>query len=252
MPILVTCSCGQKLSAPDAAAGKTARCPKCGKVLQVPSNTKSIASPSAKGGTSAKSTSPKSQGGVDQKVWDELGLFAPTEGVECPQCHAELPKHAVLCIHCGYDFKTGRRLKTLGLGAQIEDEEPKVDLEPSKTEVDKMLDFAERELANEPLRQDMGYGTPTSAWLIFAVMLIVFALAVGAGVVFFNYMEGDAAKEKNKSSWVTPPSSGLLSFRWRARGQPERVQNAPRRLVVIREADKSKTLTESYRWGLNS
>ncbi len=36
MPIKVTCSCGKTLTAPDAAAGKRAKCPGCGQVITVP------------------------------------------------------------------------------------------------------------------------------------------------------------------------------------------------------------------------
>lgn len=37
MPIVVTCpSCPTKLSAPDGAAGKQVRCPKCGAAAPVP------------------------------------------------------------------------------------------------------------------------------------------------------------------------------------------------------------------------
>lgn len=36
MPIAVACSCGVKLKAPDAAAGKRVKCPKCGSPVSVP------------------------------------------------------------------------------------------------------------------------------------------------------------------------------------------------------------------------
>ena len=36
MPIKVTCSCGKTLTAPDAAAGKRAKCPGCGQVITIP------------------------------------------------------------------------------------------------------------------------------------------------------------------------------------------------------------------------
>src|SRR4029077_19974431 len=37
MPISIACSCGAKLRAPDAAAGKTVACPKCKARVSVPS-----------------------------------------------------------------------------------------------------------------------------------------------------------------------------------------------------------------------
>jgi hypothetical protein len=36
MPISVTCACGRKLKAPDAAAGRMAKCPECGAAVPVP------------------------------------------------------------------------------------------------------------------------------------------------------------------------------------------------------------------------
>lgn len=30
----------------------------------------------------------------------------------CPQCHADMPKDAVLCVQCGYDARSGQRLRT--------------------------------------------------------------------------------------------------------------------------------------------
>lgn len=39
MPIAITCtSCGSRINAPDAAAGKKAKCPKCKAVVSIPSN----------------------------------------------------------------------------------------------------------------------------------------------------------------------------------------------------------------------
>ena len=36
MPIPISCSCGARMSAPDTAAGKRVKCPKCGAALAVP------------------------------------------------------------------------------------------------------------------------------------------------------------------------------------------------------------------------
>ena len=44
MPFTITCDCGKKLTAPDGAAGKRAKCPICGNPVQIP---KRAASPAA-------------------------------------------------------------------------------------------------------------------------------------------------------------------------------------------------------------
>lgn len=46
MPIGVTCSCGVKLQAPDTAAGKGVKCPKCASVVKVPAGVK-VGAPAA-------------------------------------------------------------------------------------------------------------------------------------------------------------------------------------------------------------
>ncbi len=41
-------------------------------------------------------------------------LSAASEGAQrCPDCGAELPSGAVLCVTCGYHLKEGRRLETV-------------------------------------------------------------------------------------------------------------------------------------------
>ncbi len=37
---------------------------------------------------------------------------SPTEA-RCPECGADLPPGAVLCVNCGYDLREGRRLETV-------------------------------------------------------------------------------------------------------------------------------------------
>lgn len=197
MAVRVTCPCGQKLSVPDEAIGRPVKCPKCQAVFVVRAGqaTEKSASPPAEveGRPGRKSSAPATAPAHDS-VFDELGLAAKPEGIECPECHAHLPVNAVLCVQCGYSFQLGRKLPTLGLeSTAVRQTEGK-----PKTEVEKMLDFAERELANEPLRQDLGYGSAASAWLIFAAMLLVAAAVIAGGVMFFNYMEGNAGKEDGK------------------------------------------------------
>src|SRR5688572_7061931 len=69
--ITLACSCGQQLRTDDGLAGKRARCPACGSILDVPApqaaDTSAIASPALKtqGPSNPVSTSP-SPGGVLQ------------------------------------------------------------------------------------------------------------------------------------------------------------------------------------------
>ena len=83
MAILVSCSCGKRLQAPERLAGKQAKCPGCGKVLEVPE--------------------------VDAE--DSSGAYALAEDTdrECPECGRKAKAEARSCSYCGLDLHTGRK-----------------------------------------------------------------------------------------------------------------------------------------------
>lgn len=68
--IPVSCQCGQRFAAKAVLAGRTVKCPKCGVPLKIPPQSRQL----------------------------------------CPECQAEMPSDAVLCVHCGYHRKLGRRI----------------------------------------------------------------------------------------------------------------------------------------------
>ena len=71
--------------APDAAAGKRVKCPGCAAPVEV-------AAPEE----------------------DDGGTYgAADDSQQCPKCRHELPKDAVLCVNCGLNLKTGKKLKTV-------------------------------------------------------------------------------------------------------------------------------------------
>jgi DNA-directed RNA polymerase subunit RPC12/RpoP len=83
----VQCQCGKKLQAKAALAGKTARCPACGQSVTLPAPPPpptTVASPAA---------------AADK---------------ECPRCFAMAPAAQILCLSCGYDFRTGKTVKVSG------------------------------------------------------------------------------------------------------------------------------------------
>lgn len=77
--------CGQHLEAPPEMAGETVECPQCGTRLEIPSLTKTtlIAPPPS-----------------------------PAAGQKCPECGADMAADAVLCIHCGFHQKLGKKIDT--------------------------------------------------------------------------------------------------------------------------------------------
>lgn len=74
--IVVPCGCGKKLRVKSELGGRKVKCPACGGVVAVP-----LATPIP-----------------DEKV--------------CPDCLATVPNAAVLCVHCGVDFRTGKHFAT--------------------------------------------------------------------------------------------------------------------------------------------
>ena len=98
--ITVQCTCGKRLKAPASAAGKKAKCPKCGSVVRI----------------DAPPPPPEEEGvlGLDA-LYDlaekEAQVAAQQEAtapatVRCPSCGSALQADAVLCVNCGYDLRT--------------------------------------------------------------------------------------------------------------------------------------------------
>jgi DNA-directed RNA polymerase subunit RPC12/RpoP len=98
--ISVHCACGKKLKAPATAAGRKAKCPACGNVLVI--------------------EAPPPPPGENDPL-DALYDLAETEksaaasnqvddSPRCPKCGSATAPGAVLCVNCGYDFRTKRKV----------------------------------------------------------------------------------------------------------------------------------------------
>ncbi len=83
MSIELRCSCGKRLSVDDEQAGRKVRCPACQGMLRVP-------------GTATEH--------------DGYGMEASRK---CPSCRREWPEDTVVCINCGYNFETGKKMETV-------------------------------------------------------------------------------------------------------------------------------------------
>jgi hypothetical protein len=83
MSIEITCpNCSRKLRVRDDKAGRQIKCPGCGDAIPVPA--------------------------ADA----EEGAYDLAEAVTCPSCRRGLAKGAVVCVECGYDFRTRRKHRT--------------------------------------------------------------------------------------------------------------------------------------------
>jgi hypothetical protein len=105
MPIAAECkSCHKRFKANDKLAGKKVKCPQCGGVIQIPTP-----------------PPPKEEEGDLYALAEQPGAPAPGRSKpepqpesarNCPSCGAGLVENAVLCVVCGHDLRSGRKLQT--------------------------------------------------------------------------------------------------------------------------------------------
>ncbi|MBC7815582.1 MAG: hypothetical protein IAG10_01640 [Planctomycetaceae bacterium] len=112
MPISVKCSeCGKGLKAPDAMAGKKAKCPQCGNVVPIPAAVVEAEiiddEPPAKKPPVRKAASKPKARAVEEEEEDDYGDdFPETEESEdgrvpCPACGEMIIETAAKCRYCG-------------------------------------------------------------------------------------------------------------------------------------------------------
>ena len=149
MPIPVTCKCGKSFAAPDKYAGKSVKCPGCSELLEIPAakpkarpgaaspgitvtcpcGKRLTAKPEWAGKTikcpacekpirigAAKSPQKQKAGnsatGCDlAELLDEVDLGQSATGHRCPVCRADLLPDDVLCVKCGYNLESGRKIE---------------------------------------------------------------------------------------------------------------------------------------------
>jgi hypothetical protein len=102
MPIQITCPnpvCLRQLQTREEFAGKSVACPACHQVIRVPAFTSQEEEP------------------INLAVPVECATGAVPETLSGPQsctsCNAPMPSNAVLCVSCGFNRKTGKKLSTV-------------------------------------------------------------------------------------------------------------------------------------------
>ena len=154
MPIAISCPCGKKANVGDAMAGRTLKCPQCGKAVKVPQ-------PAATGGD-----------GLDD-LFAEEG-FTETVEAACPACGKAMKAGAVLCTQCGFNKQTGQYIR----GHQVAG----VDIDMGTVALRK----AEASMArDEKLQKDMLGGAGMPPWAL-AMILTLIGGATGIAVLAVN------------------------------------------------------------------
>jgi len=125
-------SCEKKIGVRAEYAGKKVRCPGCKTAMRVPSpRPKRSATGTPITARSSSSSSELSGSGMSladlaameeraQGEIKELSAKAASQpssqrvagGKECPSCEASIKPDAVICVHCGHNFDSGKKLKT--------------------------------------------------------------------------------------------------------------------------------------------
>jgi len=106
VPIQVSCpSCHGSFKAPDSAAGKKAKCPKCGGVIEIP--TPVVAEPVYE----AVEQPVRPFGEDDFEVEPPPELPAQDTLKPCPMCGEMIQRDAVKCRYCGEVFDPVLRAK---------------------------------------------------------------------------------------------------------------------------------------------
>jgi hypothetical protein len=110
-PKFTCASCGKEFRWKPEIAGRKAKC-KCGQTLTVPATPPApkVAAPAPN--IVAPSPEPNPLDWSDEPAADYAAAPpAPAaSGPRCPSCGAGLPANAVLCVNCGYNLKTGKKI----------------------------------------------------------------------------------------------------------------------------------------------
>ena len=110
MAILFDCpGCGRRLKVSDLYRGMRSRCPECAAISVVPGHDEQP----VRHDVAVQEAPP--EGGVARVrlvPGEAEGVSVADVGPTCPSCRKILPRGAVLCVDCGYDFRTGRQRET--------------------------------------------------------------------------------------------------------------------------------------------
>jgi predicted Zn finger-like uncharacterized protein len=182
MPIRTHCGhCKAVFQAKDSLAGKKVKCPKCGEPVLIGGS----AATAVKITPGQKAVGATTANNPLLGLLDEADVKTAVAGPLCPNCSAEMKKGGVICISCGYNIETGKKLKT---SIYVEEEEGLLD--PGMSDADKIMAKAEKDIDDMPVSaagQDFGDGS--DSFLIAGVAGIVLAILVVIGLAIVFTME---------------------------------------------------------------
>lgn len=184
MPIRTHCvECNAVFQAKDTLAGKKVKCPKCSAPVLIGASRIGVGVKSAKGTAGVKPAA-KSAYNPLIGLLDEADIKSVVKkGPLCPNCSAEMKPGGVICVSCGYNIETGKRLKTT---IYADDEDDDI-VDPGLSDADKIMAKAERDIDDMPISaegQDFGDGSDSFLIATIAGAIALVLVAVGLVVVF--------------------------------------------------------------------
>ena len=206
MPIKVTCSCGAKFAAKDELAGKKVKCPKCQVPLVIPAAQGQPSGPQQQQ-QAPRPVQPAAPAPQPQARPDDIFALAPQEGnrqvasdpfmsellaeagvvsdpnyrgPRCPGCNAPIAQSAVLCVKCGFDLRTGHRIKSeVGQTSEFGHLSHAANAE-------ELIKKAEKEIAETPIEsRDSDHGDMLTAFLLTGGIMLVSVISLGLGYLAF-------------------------------------------------------------------
>ena len=112
-------SCGKSFRWKPEFAGRSAKCA-CGAKLVVPAE----APPTSGAADIPLAPEPKPPEPKPPALTQRVASSSPPADVEnkCPSCSAALASGAILCVNCGFNLKTGKKLSAVVVETDGEDE----------------------------------------------------------------------------------------------------------------------------------
>ncbi len=172
MPIPVSCQCGYQVDAPDQYAGKQVSCPACQNPLQVPL---------------------PQQAPIDttlNEMLSDAGITAVTSGgYRCPNCTANIPGGAIICLECGYNVETSQ---LMGEDNQSETKHFGAAVYTNRSYGHEQLDTAAEMMEVELLEKDAEGPTPYWVWLFIFFNVISFGMGLAVfSLTYFSLIESN-------------------------------------------------------------
>ena len=186
MSIKARCAgCGTSFQAKDSLAGKRVKCPKCAQPIMIgqPVATRAQAAKGvAKGGSAAAAGAHNPL--LD--LLDEVQVKPAVRGPVCPNCSKAMSHLAVVCVECGYNVETGKKLTTSVFDDDVETGIKDVGM----TDAEAIMAKAEKDIDDMPVTghgQDFGDGA--DSFLIAGVSMVVLLILVGIGLTVIFTMD---------------------------------------------------------------